>query len=85
MGAQNQIFYLVGAIVGGIAIGGFCGLISLIVGFIKKRKLLGFIGFGISIVFGVLMAAVLHQPAFLSCFPSAIMAGIILLLTRKRK
>ena len=78
-------FELISAILGGTVIGAICGALSLAVGIIKKKRLLGIIGFIVSLSFGILMAGVLHFPAFLSIFPSAIMAGIILLLTRNAK
>ena len=80
---QEQLIYLIGAIVGGIVIGGFCGVLSLVVGIMRKKLWLGILGLGISIVFGVLMTTVFYQPAFLSIIPSAIIAGIIVLLTKK--
>ena len=84
MGLQENMFHLIGALVGGIMIGAFCGVISLIVGIIKERKVLGFIGFFASIVFGVFMTTVLHQPAFFSMIPSAIFAGIIFITAPKK-
>ena len=80
-----NLFYLITAIIGGIAIGSFCGSLSLIVGIIRKKVWLGIVGLGISIVFGVLMAAVFYQPAFLSIIPSGVMASIILMLTKKKR
>lgn len=82
MGNIENVFYLIGTILGGAIIGAFCGSISLIVGIIKKKKLLAFIGFAVSIVFGIFMTTVLYQPAFLSIIPSAIFAGIIFILTK---
>ena len=85
MGPQENILYLIGAILGGIVIGAFCGSASLIVGIIRKKKLLGILGFSVSIIFGVLISAVFYQPAFLSIIPSAIFVGIIFLLTKNQK
>ena len=85
MGDIENVLYLIGAILGGAVIGAFCGSLSLIVGIIKKRKALAFIGFAVSIIFGIFMTTVLYQPAFLSIIPSAIFAGIILILSKNPK
>ena len=85
MGNYETVFNLIGSILGGVIIGAFCGVISLIVGIIKKKKVLGLIGFFVSIVFGIFMTTVLYQPAFLSIIPSTIFAGIIFLLTKSQK
>ena len=55
MGSYEAIFNLIGSILGGVVIGAFCGVISLIVGIIKKKKSLGLIGFFVSIAFGIFM------------------------------
>ena len=81
----NYVFNLISAIIGGVMIGAFCGSVSLVVGIIKKKKLLAFIGFFVSIAFGVFMTTILHKPAFLSVIPSAIFTGIIFLLSANRK
>ena len=85
MGDSGSTFYLIGSIIGGVGIGGFCGMIPLLVGFTRKRKLLGFLGFFISIAFGITMILAFQKPAFLSFFPSATIAGLIYLLTCKDK
>ena len=80
-----NLFYWITAIIGGIMIGGLCGSLSLIVGIVRKKVWLGILGLGVSIVFGVLMAAVFYQPAFLSIIPSGVMAFIIFMLTKKKR
>ena len=85
MGNIENVFYFIGAILGGAIIGAFCGSLSLIVGIIKKKKLLAFIGFTVSIIFGIFMTTVLYQPAFLSIIPSAIFAVIIFILAKNQK
>ncbi|MBE6629702.1 MAG: hypothetical protein E7624_02495 [Ruminococcaceae bacterium] len=85
MGLNNGVFQMVGAIIGGVMIGALCGMLSLIVGIMKKKAVLGVVGFAISVLFGVIMSTFLQQPAFLSIIPSAIIAGIIFLLTKKNQ
>ena len=85
MGSQENVFYLIGAILGGMMIGAFCGSVALIVGIIKKKKILGILGLSVSVIFGVCMTTMLYQPAFLSIIPSAIFAGIIFILTKNQK
>ena len=85
MEKQVDLVYLIGAVCGGIAIGGLCGSLSLLVGILRKKLWLGLVGLGVSMVFGVLMTTVFHQPAFLSIIPSAIVTGLIFLFTRKPK
>jgi hypothetical protein len=75
-------FYLITSIIGGIAIGGFCGSLSLVIGIIRKKLWLGILGLCVSIGFGVLMTTIFYQPAFLSIIPSAIVSLLIFLLTK---
>ena len=80
---MGSMFDFISALIGGLFIGAFCGALSLIVGIVKKKKVLGLVGFLVSVLFGVIMTTVLSQPAFLSIIPSAIFAGIIFVLSRK--
>jgi len=80
----EEIVYLISEIIGGFFIGGLCGSLALVLGIIRKKKLLGFIGFAISIGFGVLMTTYFYKPAFLSIIPSAVFAIIILLQTKTK-
>ena len=77
-----ELFYFIGAILGGIIIGGICGLIPLVLAILRKKVILGVIAIIICSLFGVIMTTLVYQPAFLSVFPALIMVGIILLLTR---
>ena len=77
------LFDLISSIIGGMVIGGFCGSLSLVVGFAKNKKLIGICGFAFCIAFGTVMAAVLHKPAFLSLIPSALVVGLIFFLSKK--
>ena len=80
---MGPMFDFISALIGGLFIGAFCGALSLIVGIVKKKKVLAWVGFLVSVLFGVIMTTVLSQPAFLSIIPSAIFAGIIFVLSRK--
>ena len=80
---MGPIFDFISALLGGLFIGAFCGALSLIVGIVKKKKVLALVGFLVSVLFGVIMTTVLYEPAFLSIIPSAIFAGIIFVLSRK--
>ena len=80
---MGSMFDFISALIGGLFIGAFCGALSLIVGIVKKKKVLALVGFLVSVLFGVIMTTVLSQPAFLSIIPSAIFAGIIFVLSRK--
>ena len=80
---MESMFDFISALIGGLFIGAFCGALSLIVGIVKKKKVLALVGFLVSVLFGIIMTTVLSQPAFLSIIPSAIFAGIIFVLSRK--
>lgn len=83
--SPENTFLLISNLIGGVTIGAFCGLIALIVGIANKKTALGIVGMAVSVVFGAIMTTVFHLPAFLSVIPSAIIAVIILVLTKRKK
>lgn len=67
-----ELFEIFSKFIGGLYIGGLCGLIPLIIGIVRKKVIFGIIGECVCVVFGILMTMVFLQPAFLSIIPSAL-------------
>ena len=53
------------AVIGSIAMGVAIGLFPMIIGIVKKRKVLGFVAFGACIVTNFLSGIILSIPTFL--------------------
>jgi hypothetical protein len=58
---QQQAF-LIGALIGGFIVGVLCGLVPLIVGIVKKRPVLGVVGFVSCVPCGLLLGLLLAGP-----------------------
>jgi len=82
---DQETFYLIGAIFGGLFIGGFCGGAPFIIGLIKKRILLAIISMVSCITFGIVCSTLLYIPAFTSAFLSVIFVLIILFVKKNEK
>lgn len=84
MAYEETMFQLIGAAVGGLVIGGVCGVPALLTGILRGKAWMGLVSLAVCLIFGLLMTTVAHQPAFLTIFVSAVLAVGILLLTRRR-
>ena len=79
----ENIFNIVGNILGGLFIGAFCGIVPLILGIIKKKYLLGILGILTCILTGTICILLLHLPGFLAIVPAAIFTLVVILVKRK--
>lgn len=67
-----DVFDIFSKLIGGLFIGGGCGVLPLIVGIVRKKTVLGIVSMVICVLFGILMTMVFSLPAFLSIIPSAV-------------
>ncbi len=80
----TSVFFFLGALIGGLSVGAFCGAFPLIVGIVKKKTTLGIIGLCVSILFGALMTTVFSLPAILSIIPASVFAIVIFCISGKK-
>ena len=75
---QQQGFYYVGLLIGGLIAGALCGAAPLIIGFVRENRKLGFIGFACCIVGGLVLGLIL-------AIPLAIFFSVGIVLKKKDK